>query len=120
MGEVLDGITTSGGGSYSLNYDRGTPATINDRELTAEMIGTVREIVGVENTQELDPTMGGEDFAYFANEVPGFFYRLGIHREGTRTGPHHSPFFRADNASVAIGMRMMSNLLMDYLLRNAP
>ena len=44
----------------------------------------------MENTQELDPTMGGEDFAYFANEVPGFFYRLGIHREGTRTGPHHS------------------------------
>ena len=120
MAEVLDGITTSGGGSYSLNYDRGTPATINDRELTAEMIGTVRELVGVENTQELDPTMGGEDFAYFANEVPGFFYRLGIHREGTRTGPHHSPFFRADNASVAIGMRVMSNLLVDYLLRNAP
>ena len=119
MNEVLEGITTSGGGSYSLTYDRGYPATVNDRELTAEMVGTVREIVGAENTRELDPTMGGEDFSYFANEVPGFYYRLGIHREGTRTGPHHSPFFRADNASVAIGMRVMSNLLVDYLLRNA-
>ena len=119
MNEVLGGITASGGGSYSLTYDRGSPATINDRELTAEMIGTVREIVGVDNTRELDPTMGGEDFSYFANEVPGFFYRLGIHREGTTTGPHHSPFFRADNASVAIGMRVMSNLLIDYLLKNA-
>ena len=88
-------------------------------ELTAEMIGTVREIVGAGNTQELDPTMGGEDFSFFANEVPGFYYRLGVHREGTRTGPHHSPFFRADSASVAIGMRVMSNLLVDYLLRNA-
>ena len=120
MNEVLGGITASGGGSYSLTYDRGSPATINDRELTAEMIGTVRTIVGAENTRELDPTMGGEDFSYFANEVPGFFYRLGIHREGTTTGPHHSPFFRADNASVAIGMRVMSNLLVDYLIRNAP
>ncbi len=119
MAEVLDGITTSGGGSYSLSYDRGSPATINDRELTAESLLTVRQIVGAENTQELDPTMGGEDFSYFANEVPGFFYRLGIHREGTRTGPHHSPFFRADDASVAIGMRVMSNLLVDYLLRNS-
>ena len=93
MNEVLGGIASSGGGSYSLNYDRGTPATINDRELTAESILTVQQIVGGENTQELDPTMGGEDFSYFANEVPGFFYRLGIHREGTTTGPHHSPFF---------------------------
>ena len=119
MGEVLEGITAAGGGSYSLAYDRGSPATINDRELTAESILTVREIVGAENTRELDPTMGGEDFSYFANEVPGFFYRLGIHREGTKTGPHHSPFFRADDDSVAIGMRVMSNLLVDYLLRNA-
>ncbi len=119
MNEVLDGITSSGGGSFSLSYDRGYPATINDTELTAESVLTVRQIVGEANTQELDPTMGGEDFSYFANEVPGFFYRLGIHREGTRTGPHHSPFFRADDASVAIGMRVMSNLLVDYLLRNA-
>ena len=119
MNEVLGGITASGGGSYALAYDRGSPATINDRELTAESILTVREIVGAGNTRELDPTMGGEDFSYFANEVPGFFYRLGVHREGTRTGPHHSPFFRADDASVAIGMRVMSNLLVDYLLRNA-
>ena len=119
MNEVLDGITSSGGGSYSLSYDRGYPATINDTELTAESVLTVRQIVGEANAQELDPTMGGEDFSYFANEVPGFFYRLGVHREGTRTGPHHSPFFRADDASVAIGMRVMSNLLVDYLLRNS-
>ena len=119
MHEVLAGITASGGGSYEMTYDRGYPATINDAELTAESLVTVREIAGPENTQELDPTMGGEDFSYFANEVPGFFYRLGVHREGTRTGPHHSPFFRADDASVAIGMRVMSNLLVDYLLQNA-
>ena len=119
MDEVLAGITASGGGSYALTYDRGYPATINDAELTAESLVTVRKIVGFENTQELDPTMGGEDFSYFANEVPGFYYRLGVHREGTRTGPHHSPYFRADDASVAIGMRVMSNLLVDYLLQNA-
>ena len=38
----------------------------------------------------LNPTMGGEDFSYFANEVPGFFYRLGTLREGTVYGP--APF----------------------------
>ncbi len=119
MAEVLDGITSSGGGSYELDYSRGFPATINNPELTSESLVTLRAVVGDDNALELDPTMGGEDFSYFANEVPGFFYRLGIHREGTRTGPHHSPFFRADDASVGIGMRVMANVLMDYLLRNS-
>ena len=76
MDEILDGITRAGGGSYVLDYDRGTPATINDRDLTAQMAPTLAKIVGEENVFVIDPTMGGEDFAYFANEVPGFFYRL--------------------------------------------
>lgn len=120
MAEVLDGVTASGGGAYELRYDRGMPATINDGELTEESLPSVVRAVGAENAEELDPTMGGEDFSFFANEVPGFYYRLGVHREGTKTGPHHSPFFRADDASVAIGMRVMATVLTDYLLRNAP
>ena len=83
------------------------------------MIGSLRAVVGNAHVQILKPTMGGEDFAYFALEVPGFFYRLGIHKEGTVTGPHHSPTFRADDASVPIGMRVMSNVLLDYLVKNA-
>ena len=60
-----------------------------------------------------------QDFAYFANEVPGFFYRLGIDREGSVNGPHHSPTFRADDRAVPVGMRVMSNVLLDYLITNA-
>ena len=82
------------------------------------MIASLEAIVGDDHVQLLPPTMGGEDFAYFALEVPGFFYRLGIHKEGTVTGPHHSPTFRADDGSVPIGMRVMSNGLIDYLVNN--
>ena len=119
MGEILDGITKAGGGSFVLDYDRGTPATINDLELTQWMVPSVRAIMGDEGVVELNPTMGGEDFSYFANEVPGFFYRLGTLREGTVSGSHHSPTFRADDAAVPIGMRVMSNVLLDYMIRRA-
>lgn len=119
MGEILDGITAAGGGSYELDYRRGTPATINDPELTAQTIPSLRASVGREGYRDLDPTMGGEDFAFFANEVPGFFFRLGIDREGEVNGPHHSPKFRADDQSVPVGMRAISNVLMDYLIKNA-
>ena len=115
MGEILDGITRAHGGTYELNYDRGTPATINNLELTKQMVPTLYKVIGKENVLEIDPTMGGEDFAYFANEVPGFFYRLGMVKPGTESGGHHTPNFMADNSCISIGMRAMSMLLLDYL-----
>ena len=120
IGEILAGITAAGGGSYELDYDRGTPATINNPALTVQMAPTLAKIVGEENVLILEPTMGGEDFAYFANEVPGFFYRLGSVRPGTVSGGHHTPTFAADDASIAIGMRAMSNLLLEYLKSRLP
>ena len=111
----LDGITRAHGGSYELNYDRGTPATINNLELTKQMVPTLYKVIGKENVLEIDPTMGGEDFAYFANEVPGFFFRLGMVKPGTESGGHHTPNFMADNSCISIGMRAMSMLLLDYL-----
>jgi amidohydrolase len=115
MNEILDGITRAGGGSYTLDYDRGTPATINDIALTNRMSPTLQKVVGPENVRVLEPTMGGEDFAYFANEVPGFFFRLGTVKPGTTSGGHHTPDFMADDTSIPVGMRVMVNVLLDYL-----
>jgi amidohydrolase len=59
--------------------------------------------------------MGGEDFSYFANEVPGFFFRLGQVQPGTTSGGHHTPTFMADDTAIPVGIRAMSALLLDYL-----
>ena len=115
MGEILAGITAAGGGTYELDYDRGTPATINDPALGERMLPTLARTVGVENVVDLDPTMGGEDFAYFANEIPGFYFRLGQVIPGGTSGGHHTPDFQADNSAVPVGIRAMTNLLLDYL-----
>jgi amidohydrolase len=115
MGEILAGITQAGGGTHELVYDRGTPATINNLALTDQMAPTLANIVGRNNVEVLDPTMGGEDFAYYANEIPGFFFRLGMVKPGTESGGHHTPTFRADDSSIPIGMKAMANLVLDYL-----
>lgn len=115
MNKIVEGITRAYGGTYDLDYDRGTPATINNLELTKKMVPTLYKVIGKENVLEIEPTMGGEDFAYFANEVPGFFYRLGMVKPGTESGGHHTPNFMADNSCVPIGMKAMSMLLLDYL-----
>jgi amidohydrolase len=115
MGEILAGITAAGGGSHELVYDRGTPATINDLALSDRMAPTLAKVVGKDRVKVIEPTMGGEDFAYFANEVPGFFFRLGMVKPGTTSGDHHTPTFRADDSAIPIGMRAMANLVLDYL-----
>ena len=118
MNKILEGITLAYGGSFELDYDRGTPATINDPELAKQMIPTMERVVGKSNLKLLDPVMGGEDFAFFANEVPGMYYRLGVLKPGTTSGWVHTPTFRADDSCLEVGIRAMSNLVVDFLKSN--
>lgn len=115
MREILDGITRAGGGSVELRYDRNMPATINDRELTERVAPALERAVGAENVRQVPPTMGGEDFAYFAREIPGFYFRLGTTAPGTETGGLHTPTFRASDESVPVGIRAMTQVVLEYL-----
>jgi amidohydrolase len=115
MREILDGVTKAGGGSYTLDYQRTTPVTVNNPELSRRLRPTMERLMGAQNVVDVPPTTGAEDFAFFANTVPGFFYRLGTVKPGTRSGDHHTPTFMADDASIPIGMRVMSSLVLDYL-----
>jgi amidohydrolase len=73
--------------------------------------------VGAANVVTSPPTMAGEDFSYFANEIPGFYFRLGVVAPGTHSGGLHTPDFRADDASIAVGIRAMTDLVLAYLAR---
>jgi amidohydrolase len=115
MREILTGVTAAGGGSFDLEYRRIIPATVNDTVLTARMVPTLRRIVGPDNVLRVEPGMVSEDFAYFAREVPGFYYRLGQVKPGTTSGDHHTPTYLADDSMIPVGMRAMSALLLDYL-----
>ncbi len=115
MREMLDGITRANGASFELEYQRNAPATVNDPALSQAVQPLLERILGAGNVKIVEPTMGGEDFAYFANVVPGFYYRLGVVKPGTTSGGLHTPTFRADDSAVPVGIRTMSRLLADYL-----
>jgi len=118
MREILDGITKAGGGAYTMEYKKNAPATVNDAALTAKVKPLLERTLGAGNVKVVEPSMAGEDFAYFANEVPGFFFRLGVVKPGTTSGGLHTPTFRADDSAVPAGMRVMARLLADYLQEN--
>ena len=115
MHEILDGVTKAGGGSYTLSFDRAYPLTVNDTVLATRMHPSLVRRLGAANVRILEPVTGGEDFSYFANTVPGFFFRLGTQKPGTKSGGHHTPTFMADDSAIPVGIRVMSGLLLDYL-----
>ena len=117
MREILAGTTAAAGATYEMTYTRYVPATVNDTVLTRRTVPTIERVVGAGNARRLDPSMAGEDFSYYANIVPGFFFSLGVQKPGTVSGDHHSPTFMADDSAIPVGMRAMANVVVDYLRR---
>ncbi len=115
MEEILAGLTRAAGATYTLDYERGSPATINDPALTARMAPTLERALGKGSVRVIPPTMGAEDFAHFAQVVPGFYFRLGTVKPGTRSGGHHTPDFMADDTSLPVGITAMTHLVLDFL-----
>jgi amidohydrolase len=115
MREILDGITRANGAAFELDYQKNAPATVNNPALTQQVKPLLERIAGAGNVKIGEPAMAGEDFAYFAEQVPGFYYRLGTLKPGTTSGGLHTPTFRGDDGAVPVGIRVMSRLLVDYL-----
>jgi amidohydrolase len=117
MHEILDGVARAAGGSYTLEIDHAYPVTVNDTALAAASRPTLERALTADDVLLLPPTPGAEDFSYFANEVPGFYFRLGGLKPGTTSGGHHTPTFNMDDGAVPVGMKAMASLLLDYLER---
>lgn len=115
---IATNIAESAGATATVEFGLGYPVTRNDPALTERMLPTLRRVVG-EPSVVLGPLTGtAEDFSYFQQKVPGFFFFLGVTPRGadpTRAAINHSPLFFADESALPIGVRLMSNLALDYL-----
>tara|TARA_Y100001970_G_scaffold194698_1_gene236683 strand:- start:624 stop:1913 length:1290 start_codon:yes stop_codon:yes gene_type:complete len=97
------------------------PITYNDLKLTDKMKKTLFRVAGENNVKLARASTGAEDFSYFANKVPGFFFRLGgmpIEDHPNKGFSHHTPDFYIDDSGLILGVRAMANLAVDYLNTN--
>ena len=102
----------------SLPYSTSYPVTYNDPELTAAMAPALEETVGKENVFIRKPETGAEDFAFFAQEVPGFYFILGgkpLDVPLSETADHHTPDFFVDEGALPIGVEAMVAVTLRYL-----
>jgi amidohydrolase len=99
---------------FSSHY----PITFNDILLTEKMLPSLQKSAGVNNVQLTVPVTGGEDFSFFAQKVPGFFFFLGGMAKGgnpLNTPSHHTPDFFIDESGFKTGVQALSNLVVDYM-----
>ena len=120
MRDIFDGHTKAAHATYELSFDTGHPMTVNNAELTAELVPTLERLLGKDKVRAAAPITGAEDFSYFAQVVPGFYFRLGVVPDGKSSTGHHTPGFYAADESVPIAMRLMTSLVVDYLAPASP
>jgi amidohydrolase len=120
MREIFDGITKSAHATFELAFDHLAPLTSNDRALTEKLVPILERVVGKSEVLVAPPETGAEDFSFFSDIIPGFYFELGVVPEGKASGGHHTPTFYADDKAVPIGIKALSTLVLDYLAAGTP
>ncbi len=116
MENIVKGTTHSFGADYTFSYRKGAPPLYNHPELAKIMLPTLLEILGEEHVKEISPQMVAEDFSYYCQEIPGFYFFLGVKNPAQETmAPLHNPYFNPDEGSIALGIKIMCHLLLDCL-----
>ena len=115
---TVEHIATSAGATAEVEIDYGYPVTVNDPELTMQMLPSLERVS--DSVKQTAKITGAEDFSYFANEVPGLFIFLGVAPPDAdlATVPrNHSPYFFADEAALLTGVRALASLAVDYMVQ---
>jgi amidohydrolase len=99
------------GADVEVRYVRGEPPVVNDPGCIAILRDATMLAVGPSGLDDTEQSLGGEDFAWYLDHVPGALARLGV-RATDHTGPYldlHQPTFDIDERALAVGVRLMVN-----------
>lgn len=117
MERTIKGVCDAAGATYSFTYERGYPAVVNHPEETNLLRTVASDIMGTDQVFEIDPTMGGEDFAYYLQQVPGTFFFTGAGDETFY--PHHHPKFDFEEQAMQHAARILIEVTLRYLSRSS-
>ncbi|KAF7135487.1 hypothetical protein RHSIM_Rhsim08G0230400 [Rhododendron simsii] len=93
------------------------PATINDEGLHEHFLKVAGDMLGIRNIKEMPPMMGSEDFAFYQEVIPGYFFFLGMKSEtNEKPASVHSPYFKINEDSLPYGSALHASLATAYLL----
>lgn len=107
------------GATATFEIDPGSnPVVRNDPTLTERVLPSLQRVAGAQNVRGVPLVTGAEDFAFFAEKVPSFFFFVGVTPPGPgllTAASNHSPLFMVDEAAIPLAARAFANLALDYL-----
>jgi amidohydrolase len=123
--EVATNIAASAGveAEVQIPYSASYPVTYNDPELTGSAVESLHRVAGADNVNNVNVITGAEDFSFFAQEAPGFFFFLGgkpLDVPEAEAAPHHTPDFFIDESGLSLGVKSLLAVTLDYLNENRP
>ena len=113
LNKVIKGVCDSMGATYKMDYWKGYPPTINDSFMAEVVKKCASEVVGKEHVIEPEPTMGGEDMAYFLERSKGCYFFLGVGREGSVS--LHNPRFTFNEDVLFTGIEIYLRVVFELL-----
>lgn len=115
--EIATHIAASAGATVEVSISAEDPMVFNAHSLTSQMLPTLQNLVGTSNVILVPAGTGAEDFAYYAQKVPGFFFRLGALPKDKKPLEvlHHTPDFQMDEDALGLGVKTLCHLALDYI-----
>jgi amidohydrolase len=115
---TAEGIAQASGARAEVEIDEGNPMVWNDPALLARMRPALERAAGAGRVEDVLPWTGAEDFAFYAQQVPGLFFWLGVRRPDVTpadVGALHTPRFDLDEAALPLGVRALTELARSFL-----
>ncbi|MBX3381491.1 MAG: amidohydrolase [Phycisphaeraceae bacterium] len=106
--EIVNGVAAAHDCKAQIDWHEGYPVTFNDPALTEKWFATATRTLGEKRVHRIpEPTMGGEDFSYYAQKVPSVFFTLGLQRPDDKNpATLHQPEFDFNDDALATGVEM--------------
>lgn len=106
---IAAALAAASGTRITVEFEPGPRSVDNDRPLTELIREAAAGVVGRENLEIIPrPSMGGEDFAFYLDHVPGAMFRLGCAPPEGAAPPLHSPLFDLEEEALLIGARVLA------------
>jgi amidohydrolase len=116
MEQVLKGVTSSYGATYTLDYKNNAPVTYNEPALATRSRAALETAFGADRVRTSPLQMVSEDFAYYQQVIPGFYFFVGVQNpEKGITAMWHTEYYEMDEAALPIGMKAMAAVALDFL-----
>ncbi len=118
--EITENIATGMGVRADVEVTKLYPVTYNDPKLTAWAAPFIERVTGKNKAIIIPAATGAEDFSFYAQKVPGFFFFVGgmaLNADKDKTPSHHTPDFYIDESGMLTGLRAMLGLTAEYLYK---